>query len=45
MRKAESMPNARHILIAVDDSEASYRAVTYVGNIIGGGIDPNFWGW
>jgi hypothetical protein len=36
MRKAESMPNARHILIAVDESEAAYRAVTYVGSIIGG---------
>jgi hypothetical protein len=36
MRKAASMPNARHILIAVDESEAAYRAVTYVGNIIGG---------
>jgi nucleotide-binding universal stress UspA family protein len=36
MRKAESMSNAKHILIAVDDSEASYRAVTYVGSIIGG---------
>jgi nucleotide-binding universal stress UspA family protein len=31
------MPNARHILIAVDESDASYRAVTYVGSIIGGG--------
>ena len=30
------MPNAKHILIAVDDSEASYRSVTYVGSIIGG---------
>lgn len=30
------MSNAKHILIAVDDSEASYRAVTYVGSIIGG---------
>jgi nucleotide-binding universal stress UspA family protein len=30
------MPNTKHILIAVDDSEASYRAVTYVGSIIGG---------
>jgi nucleotide-binding universal stress UspA family protein len=30
------MPNAKHILIAVDDSEASYRAVTYVGSVIGG---------
>jgi nucleotide-binding universal stress UspA family protein len=29
------MSNAKHILIAVDDSEASYRAVTYVGSIIG----------
>src|SRR5215510_8499966 len=36
IRKAESMPNAKHILIVVDDSEASYRAVTYVGSIIGG---------
>src|SRR5207237_9075828 len=36
MRKAESMSNAKHILIAVDDSEASYRAVTYVGSLIGG---------
>src|SRR5262249_694441 len=30
------MPNAKHMLLAVDDSEASYRAVTYVGSIIGG---------
>jgi nucleotide-binding universal stress UspA family protein len=30
------MSNAKHILIAVDDSEASYRAVTYVGSLIGG---------
>lgn len=37
MRKAESMSNAKHILIAVDDSEASYRAVTYVGSIMRGG--------
>src|SRR5215813_9262149 len=36
LRKAKSMPNTKHILIAVDDSEASYRAVTYVGSIIGG---------
>jgi nucleotide-binding universal stress UspA family protein len=36
MRKAESMSNAKHILIAVDDSEASDRAVAYVGSIIGG---------
>src|SRR2546425_3963683 len=36
MRKAESMPNAKHILIAVDDAEASYRAVAYVGNILSG---------
>src|SRR5919109_2528771 len=35
-RKAEFMSNAKHILIAVDDSEASYRAVTYVGSLIGG---------
>jgi nucleotide-binding universal stress UspA family protein len=31
------MSNAKHILIAVDDSEASYRAVTYVGSIMSGG--------
>jgi nucleotide-binding universal stress UspA family protein len=36
MSKAESMSNAKHILIAVDDSEASYRAVTYVGSIMSG---------
>jgi len=30
------MSNAKHILIAVDDSEASYRAVAYVGNILSG---------
>src|SRR5262249_21796494 len=36
MRKAESMSNAKHILIAVDDSEASYRAVAYVGSIMSG---------
>jgi len=36
MRKAELMSNAKHILIAVDDSEASYRAVAYVGNILSG---------
>jgi K+-sensing histidine kinase KdpD len=30
------MHNAKRLLIAVDDSEASYRAVTYVGCIIGG---------
>ena len=33
------MPNTKNILIAVDDSEASYRAVTYVGSIIGGRED------
>jgi len=33
------MPNAKNILIAVDDSEASYRAVTYVGSIVGGRED------
>ena len=33
------MSNAKHILIAVDDSEASYRAVTYVGSIMRGGKD------
>src|SRR4029434_10580852 len=37
MRKAESMSNAKHILIAIDDSEASYRAITYVGSIMRGG--------
>jgi len=31
------MSNAKHILIAIDDSEASYRAVTYVGSIMSGG--------
>jgi nucleotide-binding universal stress UspA family protein len=36
MSKAESMSNAKHILIAVDDSEASYRAVAYVGSIMSG---------
>ena len=30
------MANAKHILIAVDDSEASYRAVAYVGSIMSG---------
>ena len=30
------MANAKHILIAVDDSEASYRAVAYVGDILSG---------
>ncbi len=30
------MSNAKHILIAVDDSEASYRAVAYVGSIMRG---------
>ena len=30
------MSNAKHILLAVDDSEASYRAVHYVGSLIGG---------
>ena len=30
------MSNAKHILIAVDDSEASYRAVTYVSSIMSG---------
>jgi nucleotide-binding universal stress UspA family protein len=30
------MNRSRNILVAVDDSEASDRAVTYVGNIIGG---------
>jgi len=39
IRKAVSMPNVEHILLAVDDSEASYRAVTYVGSIIGGRQD------
>ncbi len=33
------MPNAKNMLIAVDDSEASYRAVTYVGSIVGGRED------
>ena len=33
------MPHAKNILIAVDDSEASYRAVTYVGSIVGGRED------
>jgi hypothetical protein len=33
------MPNAKNMLIAVDDSEASYRAVAYVGSIIGGRQD------
>jgi nucleotide-binding universal stress UspA family protein len=33
------MNNAKPILIAVDDSEASDRAVTYVGSIIGGRED------
>src|SRR5215470_3043291 len=37
MRKAASMANAKHILIAVDDSEASYRAVAYVGSLLRGG--------
>jgi nucleotide-binding universal stress UspA family protein len=31
------MSSAKHILIAVDDSEASYRAVAYVGSIMSGG--------
>src|SRR5215831_11776063 len=35
------MNHAKNILIAVDDSEASYRAVAYVGRIIGGRED--FW--
>ena len=30
------MSNAKHILIAVDDSEASYHAVAYVGDILSG---------
>jgi nucleotide-binding universal stress UspA family protein len=38
-RKAKSMHNAKRILIAIDDSDASYRAVTYVGSIIGGRED------
>jgi nucleotide-binding universal stress UspA family protein len=33
------MNNAKRILIAIDDSDASYRAVTYVGSIIGGRED------
>ena len=33
------MNNAKHMLIAVDASEASYRAVTSVGRIIGGRED------
>jgi hypothetical protein len=33
------MPNAKNMLVAVDDSEASYRAVTYVGSIVGGRED------
>jgi hypothetical protein len=38
------MHNAKRILIAIDDSDASYRAVTYVGSIIGGakGTLPSF---
>ena len=31
------MSNTKHILIAVDDTEASYRAVAYVGSIMSGG--------
>ena len=30
------MSHAKHILIAVDDAEASYRAVTYVGSLLSG---------
>jgi nucleotide-binding universal stress UspA family protein len=33
------MPNAKNMLVAVDDSEASYCAVTYVGSIVGGRED------
>lgn len=33
------MHNAKNILIAVDDSAASYSAVTYVGSIMGGRAD------
>jgi nucleotide-binding universal stress UspA family protein len=33
------MNNAKNILIAVDDSAASYRAVTYVGSLMGGRKD------
>jgi hypothetical protein len=33
------MNNAKRILIAIDDSDASYHAVTYVGSIIGGRED------
>jgi len=39
IQHAESMHNAKHMLIAVDDSEASDRAVTYGGKIIGGRRD------
>ena len=33
------MNNATNMLIAIDDSAASYRAVTYVGSIMGGRED------
>jgi len=33
------MSNVKNLLIAVDDSEASDRAVAYVGNLIGGHED------
>ena len=33
------MNNAKRILIAIDDSDAWYHAVTYVGRIIGGRED------
>src|SRR5919198_5611792 len=33
------MLNSKNMLIAVDDSEESYRAVAYVGSIIGGRTD------
>jgi hypothetical protein len=39
IHQAESMHNATHTLIAVDDSEVSYRAVTYGGKIIEGRRD------
>jgi hypothetical protein len=37
--QAKSMHNAQRMLIAVDDSDASYHAVTYVGRIIVGRED------
>jgi nucleotide-binding universal stress UspA family protein len=36
-RKGEPMPHSKRLLLAVNESEASRRAVAYVADVIGGG--------